>query len=227
MITRIINFIKNRFAPRGAKLSFSQAGEDIIVDEFLKKLQITKPLYIDIGAHHPIFSNNTYLFYKKGGSGVIVEPNKSLSKLAEKKRPRDIILCSGAGRNNSSSTFYNFPQTTRSTFSEKQSKDWEKASGQKPKTEIIPIFSLDTIIKENFPQNGPDLISIDAEGYDIEILSGYSFKFRPKIFCVETLEPNGRNKEIYSLFLNNDYYPYAETPANTLFADRKIFNNKK
>jgi hypothetical protein len=52
------------------KVSYSQCGEDILIDFVFKQLKIENPSYLDIGAHHPFHLNNTYYFYKNGSSGV-------------------------------------------------------------------------------------------------------------------------------------------------------------
>src|SRR4051794_18414209 len=63
--------------PNGPRLSFAQQGEDLVVDSLFGALKVAKPTYLDIGAYEPIRSNNTYLFYRQGGRGVLVEPNLS------------------------------------------------------------------------------------------------------------------------------------------------------
>ena len=56
-------FLKHRiFFP---KKTYSCFGEDIFVDNFFKKRKIG--FYVDVGAYHPFFWNNTYLLYKKNG----------------------------------------------------------------------------------------------------------------------------------------------------------------
>ncbi len=225
-LTRTGEFLKRRYAPRGARISFSQAGEDMIMQEFLLRFGITKPFFIDIGAHHPIFGNNTYLFYTKGGQGIIVEPDQLLLNLYRPKRKRDTALHAGAGKIDGKSSFYSFVQSTRNTFSEKQAKEWEAHSGQHPMIFQIPILSLDSIITAHCNGKIPDVISIDAEGYDFEIISGFSWKLRPKLFCIESVKNNARipqrNQVLYELFLKNGYVRGAETPANTIFIDGKL-----
>jgi hypothetical protein len=44
------------------KVSFSQIGEDLIVDFIFQVRGIQKPTYIDIGAFHPEFLSNTAFF---------------------------------------------------------------------------------------------------------------------------------------------------------------------
>jgi FkbM family methyltransferase len=222
---RLINFLKQRYTPRGARYSFTRGGEDLIISEALEHFGVKQPYYIDVGAHHPIYENNTYLFYKRGSNGIIVEPNTELCALARQKRPRDIILNAGAGRTDTSADFYSFPQSTRNTFSKEQAEEWQKKSGQKFTEISLPIYSLNTIILTHCQGKMPDLISIDAEGYDLEILNGFSWNVRLKVFCIESImgKRGGlcfkRNKEIYNLFEKHNYLAYAETSANTIFID--------
>ncbi len=182
---RGLRFIKARYAPRGARQIFSQYGEDLIMSDIMSKRGIKELSYVDLGAHHPIVANNTYLFYRNHGSGVLVEPNAALCDLIRRKRPRDICLNAGAGRVDGKADFYVFPQSTRSTFSAELAKAWVAASGQKCEIEQHDLVSLNTIIRDHCQGKAPTVVSMDAEGLDLEILSGFGWQVRPFIFCVE------------------------------------------
>ncbi|MHB1316568.1 MAG: FkbM family methyltransferase, partial [Minisyncoccota bacterium] len=78
-------------------VSYSQNGEDIIINTLSTFLKITKPTYIDIGAFHPKNLNNTLLFFKKGSHGINIEPNEEMYKLFQKQRRGDINLNVGVG----------------------------------------------------------------------------------------------------------------------------------
>lgn len=229
-IKKIINFLKKRYAPRGALFSFSQAGEDILIKKVLKKMGVTKPTYIDIGAHHPIFGNNTYLFYKEGTSGLLVEPNESLCAISTKKRKRDKCACVGVGIKDTYADFFHFSvNSTRSTFSKSRARQWETETGQSPSIYQVPILSLDTLITKYFAGKTPDIISIDAEGSDLDIILSLSWRVRPKVFCIETAENSllfpTRNTAISDIMEKNGYKKCAETPANTIFADTMDITN--
>lgn len=200
MLKKIFSFIKNRYAPRGAYISFSQSGEDLIIKRIIKN-----PTYIDIGAHHPIFGNNTYLFY--GNGGILVEPNPKLAKIIKQKRPKDKCIVGGISDHDGEENFYSFERDTRSTFSKEQAEDWQKTSGQKPVVNKVPIFSLNTITKDFHP----DLISIDAEGLDFKILSAYNWIKKPKVICVE------KGENIQKLLESKGYKLFAQTEANVIF----------
>ncbi len=218
-LKKIIDFIKRRYSPRGAYISFSPTGEDLLIEQAVKRLNIEKPSYIDIGCHHPIFSNTTYLFYKNGSNGIVVEPNNSICQKISRIRGRDICVNAGISDHDGKETFYIFERGTRNTFSKSQAEEWNKQSGQEYQEKLIDVISLNTLIKKSKNQC-PDIISIDTEGYEEKILNSFDWKVRPKIFCVESA---GRKKLLSSLFLNKDYTIYAETPANTIFIDKKIF----
>src|SRR4051812_46477871 len=81
-----------RLAKKPVKSSYSQHGEDALVAELLGGYDLSAGIYVDVGANHPIRLSNTYLFYRKGHHGILIEPNRSLLSLLEKFRKRDIPL---------------------------------------------------------------------------------------------------------------------------------------
>ncbi len=205
---KILQFIKNRFAPRGAKISFAQYGEDLILVAACKKLGLLNPTYIDIGCHHPIFGNNTFLLYEQGSHGTVIEPNPAISKTIKQKRPRDIVMAIGVGATTGTMPFYMFEhRSTRNTFSKQQAQDWQKISGEHPREIQVEVKTLNEIVTEKF-----DILCIDAEGYDFDILSTYNWNIKPSILVVE----KGESK-LTQLILSRGYTPFAETPSNAIF----------
>ena len=72
--------------------SYSQCGEDLLVQYIFNLRGIQKPSYIDIGANHPYFLSNTALFYEKGSRGINIEANPQLAENFKTHRPEDINL---------------------------------------------------------------------------------------------------------------------------------------
>src|SRR5436190_23516274 len=90
-----------------AERTYSQAGEDRILNFLFNSFGKSKITYLDIGANHPLMGNNTYLFYRDGGQGICVEPNPKLCRLIKKLRPRDKCLNLGLGNGSEKSAdFY-------------------------------------------------------------------------------------------------------------------------
>jgi FkbM family methyltransferase len=210
------SFVKARYAPRGARICFAQYGEDRVMFEILKK-HLNGPLsYIDIGAHHPYFGNNTYLFYREGGRGVVIEPNRSLLQTFKRIRPRDTALDVGVGPVDGSSDYFAFSQSTRSTFSAQQAEEHQRRTGQHPTREQRTIRSLDSIVDEFFQDRPLALLSIDAEGLDDAILSAYSFRVRPTMICVETTDQHG---QLASILRERGYTMVALVMQNAIYLD--------
>ncbi|MBP9663349.1 MAG: FkbM family methyltransferase [Pyrinomonadaceae bacterium] len=207
-----------------AERTYSQAGEDRLLSFLFNSFDKSKISYLDIGTNHPFMGNNTYLFYRNGGSGVCVEPNSELSKLIRKLRPRDTCLNIGVGeRENDVVDFYLMSSHGLSTFSKEDAEELDAAGKYKIKdVQKIPVRTVNSIIEENF--DVPiDLVSIDVEGWNEEIVRSFDFsKNRPFCFCVETItfsEDHTERKltDIFDVFAKNDYSVYADTHLNTIF----------
>jgi len=213
--------------------SFSQSGEDILMDYVLGWMRIPTRSYLDIGAHHPTFLSNTYLFYHHGHRGVCVEPDPSLYAEIARVRPRDTNLNIGVGSKTQDATFYVMRPTTLNTFSKPEAEAYIK---HYPDTVIekevqLPITTINKILEDNFDQT-PDMISIDVEGLDFEILTSLDFKrFRPAVFCIETIQygNNGalhKAKDVMAFMEKQGYFAYADTFTNTIFVDSKKWKSQ-
>lgn len=212
--------------------SYAQCGEDLIIQHLFMVLGITDISYLDIGAHHPTYLSNTYLFYKKGNTGVCIEPDPSLYSEFSKARPRDTHLNCGVGTESSVGNFFVMSSSTLNTFSKEEAERLENSCNQKILNIIkIKLETINEIIQKNF-NNYPNLVSIDIEGLDYPILKQFDFnKYRPKVFCVETLsytEDSSERKitEIIDLMHNNGYVTYADTYINTVFVDKNTWESR-
>ena len=218
-----------------AKVSYSQVGEDIIINFLFNSVNIQKPTYLEIGTNQPVMCNNTYFFYNKGCRGVCIEPDIEMYKIIKRTRPRDTVLNIGIGLSeNNEVPFYLFPGLVNgwSTFSEQEATIREKDSGIKPKIISVPVKNINTIIEENFT-SCPNYISIDVEGLDLEILKSLNFdKYRPEVICVETISFSVVNDEemlydIIDFMHSKGYATYADTHVNTIFYQKELFNRGK
>lgn len=219
-----VNYLRNKMYRR----SYAQVGEDLIIDYACKELGIRSPSYLDIGTYDPTYSNNTYFFYLSGGHGVCVEPNPDFFKLIQKKRSRDIALNVGISPvPNKSANYYVMTSKFLNTFSKAEADESVANKSLRTKQKIeailkIPLVTINSIMEKYFPQ-GVDILSLDAEGYDMEILQSLDFKrFRPKIICVETLRYDlsgtlQKSPEINDFLIKSGYYLYGDTRVNSIF----------
>jgi len=143
--------------------SYSQSEEDRLVSQQRFEASPLTHLYVDVGANHPTRISNTYLFYRKGYHGLVVEPNVSYAPLYRRYRPRDIFFPIGCATHPQLLPFYHSADgSVLNSFSS------ERKSGA-VRVDILPVFPLDDLL----PHVGSHrilLLSIDVEGMDIEVL---------------------------------------------------------
>lgn len=224
-------FRGERFHP---KVSYSQCGEDLIVDFIFMWLGREQINYLDIGTNDPIKLNNTYHFYKKNCRGVLVEPDPRLYRKIRRKRTRDICLNAGVGAGGGSViTFYMMHPDTLSTSSPDKVKEYLQL-GVKLKGELkVPLLNINEVIENHFGSQAPDFLSVDVEGLDLEIIQSLDLsKYRPAVICAETLTYTNNNteqkiEEIPRYLCSNGYFIYADTYINTIFVDLEVWNARQ
>lgn len=222
---------KNRHA---GTTSYSQCGEDLIIKHILYEyLAMRNPSYLDIGAHHPTYLSNTYLFYERGSKGVCVEPDPLLFAQIENERKRDICLNVGVGFSEATvADFYIMSCRTLNTFSREEAERYQSYGTHRIQEVVkLPLLSVNSILEKYF-SSGPDFVSLDVEGMDFEILKSFDFsRYRPPVFCVETLsyaedQSEQKIEEIMQLMKSKGYFSYADTYINTIFVDREIWGSR-
>jgi len=220
---KISDIIDFRYRSR----SFSQTGEDLIINFALTEIGEQNVTYLNIGANHPCSISNTYYFYNKGLSGTIIEPDPILYKKLKKKRPRDNILNFGVGFGKEIETtkLYIMSNSALNTFSLVEAKRIEETTSFKIVNDFdIELVPINLVLEEM--KFIPSFISIDVESLDYEILESLDTgKYRPAIIVAETLtfEPNTGEKKtekIIELMLKKKYMVYADTRLNTVFIDQ-------
>jgi len=232
MLTSLKDYTKKfifRFINPSWNVSYSQAGEDAVIDFLFTELGLKTPTYLELGVHSPDMGNNTYRFYLRRARGVLVEADKTLIPSIKAKRPEDIILNVGVGVSDMDAMdFFIFDVQGLNTFSKEEA--YKRNEGKYKIKEIVkvPMVSINRIIEENF-KVVPDFLSIDIEGLDLPVLKTLDFeRFPIPVICAETclysenhIRP--RDKSIAEFMLSKGYFIYADTYINTFFVNEKWF----
>jgi FkbM family methyltransferase len=229
----LVRKIENKLYPQHnsftANVSFSQCGEDILIDYVFKLRGLHEPSYIDIGANHPFYFSNTAKFYERGCQGINIEANPELIKLFKKYRTRDINLNIGIGDTESELDFYIMQDNTLSTFSKKERDFMVSRGKQFAETKKIKLTTVAKVLQENFNGTFPDFMSLDVEGMDFQILRSIDFEQSyPKVICVEASEysPIGagaRRNELIDFLVSKGYYEYANTNLNAIMVKNEFW----
>jgi FkbM family methyltransferase len=211
--------------------SFSQHGEDLLVEYVMRLLHIERPFFIDIGAHHPYVLSNTYLMYLQGARGINVEPDPSLLEAFAQYRPEDINLQCGVRFNEiTEADLYLMSAPVLNTFSREEAEHVAEYGTYKILGKVkVPLLSLQEIITAHCPDGVVDFMSIDVEGLDWEIIQYNQLDvIRPKVLCVETMQysedSSGRKQHTLIQYLQEkEYLLYADTHLNSIFVDKKVW----
>jgi len=178
--------------------------------------------YVDVGAHHPKRFSNTYLFYKKGWSGINIDAMPRSMELFQKWRPRDINLEVGVAQAAGSLDYYVFNEPALNGFSPELSNDRNKAGNSHRIEAVIKVKvrPLAEILEAHVGENRIDFLTVDVEGLDLEVLKSNDWtKFRPKYVLAEILGSSRIDLFESSIpqFLQDQGYVFYAKQMNTVF----------
>lgn len=214
----------NLFFERYWVESFSQEGEDMLLRKIFEN---SKPgFYVDVGAHHPKKFSNTYYFYKRNWNGINIDAAPGSMEQFHISRKRDINIEAAVSRETTELTFYIFEEPALNTLDKELAQQRLAEKKNKLTGEVkVQTRTLADILNKHVPSNKEiDFLSVDVEGYDLEVLISNDWqKFRPRFVVVECFG-KGRFEEIISdntyIFLSgNKYTLYAKTINTCIFKD--------
>lgn len=217
---KILDIIKNSTLNISFNRSYSQEGEDLILNRIFNNKK--NGFYVDIGSFHPIRFSNTYLFYKMGWNGITVDARPGSSKLFKKIRPRDISLEFPINDEEIELTYYMFNEPALNGFSKELTTKRQLETNYKLIKEIpLKTKTLEFILENYLPDNQIiDFLTVDVEGFDFNVLNSNNWeKYRPNFILTEDLEldvNNIYNSPVSKFLLEKNYSFYAKT-LNTVF----------
>ena len=214
------------------KVSVAQSGEDTIVEYVLMVLgiKLSDEYYLDLGANHAKQLSNTYMLYKKGMRGVLVEANPQLIGELKFYRSEDVILNKCISNHSDESLqFYIMSGDGLSCTSMDAVNEMIEKN---PQLYIKDTITVDTItvnqILQKYFSKAPILLSIDIEGQEESILQTLDYdKYAPLIVIVEridygtTIGTKKRKDLIADIMSQNGYFEYAFTGINSIFINKR------
>jgi FkbM family methyltransferase len=166
-------------------------AEDVLISLLLKAGESAAGRrYIDIGAHHPRRYSTTFLLYRLGWTGLLVEPNPSLARDLRRGRPRDVIEQCAVSNSSGTAIFYVYDNPCYSTLSAEHAARLKNEQGMHARQEIVtsvrPLRELLDAHSDMFRR--AELLKVDAEAHDIEVLRSNDWsRFRPRFVMAEML----------------------------------------
>ena len=192
------------------KKSYSNWGIDMMADFFFRNKK--EGIYIDIGCHHPLINNNTYPLYKRGWKGINIDIDygaiDSFNFLRSKDTNIKIAVSDTTGE---AELFFYHNRAAKNTLSKE--KGFDSKEIQKIKTSTLNKVIENSIYKDK----KINFISIDVEGYELNVLKGFDFKkYKPDLVVLELIQEgmteffhqnieNIQNSEVYLYMIKHDY----------------------
>ena len=192
------------------KKSYSNWGIDMMADFIFREKN--KGVYIDIGCHHPMINNNTYPLYKRGWNGINIDIDysaiDSFNFLRSKDTNIEIAVSDTIGN---SDLFFYHNRAAKNTLSKEKGLDAKQIRS-------IKTTTLNKIIQESiYKDQKINFLTIDVEGFELNVLRGFDFKkYKPELVVVELIQggmteffhqniTNIQNSDIYLYMIKQDY----------------------
>ncbi len=168
-------------------VSYAQNREDAMLYRALKHIE--RGCYVDVGACDPNQDSVTKAFYDRGWRGINIEPVSHWYEKLKSFRPDDINLQVLAWSEPATIRFYEVEDSGLSTIDEQQANRYQADVDCNVARSEKNALPLNTILDEH-KFNEIHFLKVDAEGSELQVLSGIDFsRFRPWIIVIESLEP--------------------------------------
>lgn len=204
--------------------SYSQKGEDLIVDAFFNRRRFG--YYLDIGCFHPRWLSNTHIFYKKGWLGSVVDVDKSKLrwfKLLRGSRVKIIysaVVDKPKGINVAEIYKFNGGNLSEIDTLDKKTADDNRAKGWGDyDIEKINTIDINTLL-ESLPHI--NFLNIDVEGLDSKIIGAINFKkYKIDVILFEDTQVFGGLESYRKILVNNGYFHLFTSGGSICYALKK------
>ncbi len=191
--------------------SFAAEKEDVLILDKCKELGFDTVDYLDIGASHPWICNNTYLLYKNGYRGVLVEPLPWNIELLKEHRPEDIlvegVVCND-DRKIANVRIYG-KHGGGSRIMDCDIPDHKRHVHSKS-------YRVNHILQLYFNKSVPTVLNIDIEGWELRILQDFDFTNYPIPICC--IEHGHHEPGVIDSFMESIKYSVdVKTKYNTIY----------
>lgn len=145
----------------------SQFGQDLYVLETLKT--VPHGVFVDVGGNHPITGSNTYLLEQQGWTGIAIEPQEKLRNLWPAARKTECVNYVVGPENKT----INFMEGNDDEHGLSGVEGYNKCQTDAKKISVEQKRLTDILKEKQITHT--DYLSIDVEGYEMNVLESIDF----------------------------------------------------
>lgn len=222
-------------------ISNSSYGEDAMLFGLMDRLKFMSQsdtfkysTYMDIGCYHPVVDNNTAFLYQGGWRGTLIDPNPAVKLEVEKYRPQDLFLQVAVTIDPTINELMVFNDANSMNSMDKVFVERAQKAND---IEIIKILKVESItIDEAFQKHvdrfgsAPSVVNIDVEGMDYDVITSFSFKYRPLFIIIEDEILGSFEGSKLKLFMESkDYAIVSANFLSGIYMDKQniMYSNMK
>jgi hypothetical protein len=212
---------------RKAEFSFSQLGEDRIIDYHTYYLPPNAGFYIDVGCFHPFCYSNTFLLWKRGYRGINIDIDQNKIDLFDQARPDDTNICACISDREIEMEAFEFSDSDLNRLLPTGSFDPRSVNGVQPIGRRKCVTQrLDAIVRNSIYSDRPCiLLNIDCEGLDEKVLDGANLSsLKPYLICIESHSISNRNA-LTERLSNEGYHLSAFLEYSSIFIKKNWINS--
>jgi FkbM family methyltransferase len=168
-------------------VSYSANAEDVLLRRLFPGPE--PGFYVDVGAGHPIWENDTKALSDRGWRGINVEPQEDFLAELRRERPHDVNLGVALSDAPGDQTYFEVENTGLSTLDPENAARAE-AAGRRVKSRTVPVRTLTQVLVENNAPSRFEFLKVDVEGLEQAVLAGNDWqRFRPHVVMIESTVP--------------------------------------
>lgn len=137
--------------------------------------------FVDVGANEPHKDSQSWHLEQIGWTGILVEPQPELADALRASRTARVFQAACSSPRNAGTTMVLHVAGPHSSLDPHLI-----AGAQHQGTIEVPVFTLDSLLAEANAPAPLDLLSVDVEGHEVEVLSGFDFaRWQPRLILLE------------------------------------------